>query len=242
MSRTVTLTQLLADIRWQADQVGATVRHEDAPLTRIINQSIQRFRERITVSGDTFYLTSATATISSGQASTTQAYQTLDISGFSPEPVRTFGVDILYQSRVVSLVHVPFDDRNDFGGGVDTGPPRAFAHYQAQTLAIFPVPDGSYTARVYYCPVATNLSSGSDTFDGVAGWEEYLTWDCVCRVIIRDQYPQAAAIANQYRLETWSDIVKTAGRASHSGGAVLGRDTMGERYSVQSRSRQLPPP
>lgn len=241
MARNVTLDQLRTDIRFQADLVGASTRHSDTQLARVANQSINRFRERVTIEGCTYYLTRNEATIASGKSQTYTAYQEVDISGFSPEPVRTYGVDIVVNGEVLKLHHVPFDDRNDFGGGLALGVPQAWAHYQANTLAIFPAPDTQYSAVIYYTPVATDLASGSDTFNGVAGWEDYITWDCVCRLIVRDQFPAAFQMASVQRSEIFADILRTAARPTHAGGAILGRDTFGARKRAMGRRRELPP-
>jgi len=240
VTRTVTLAQLRSDIRFQADLVGASLRHGDAQITRLINQSINRFRERVTIEGATFYLRRQEDTLSAGRPSTSVAYQELDISGYSPAPVRTFDVDLITNGEVLKLNHVPFDSRNDYGSALSPGIPAAWAHFQKDTLAFFPYPNNNFSVVVYYTPVATDLVSDSDTFDGVAGWEDYITWDCVCRLIVRDQFPQAFQLALVQKTEIWTDILRTAARPTHAGGAILGRDTFGEK--LRGMGRRLPPP
>lgn len=246
MSRNVTLTQLLADVASQADFVGAatTGRYPNTIITRYINQSIQRFRERISNEGSTHFLVSTTGTLTPG-ATSPYPFGVLDLSALSPSLVRTYGVDItLPGSRIKTLSHTPFTERASFGGPLNTDEPRAWAHYQTRKIAILPPPNQGYTYVVWYLPVLTDLASGSDTFDGVAGWEDWIVWDVVCRTIIRDQYASAFATASQYRLETWADIVRSATKVSSAGGAVLGRDSMGARGPRGMRGQKgwLPPP
>lgn len=239
MARNVTLGQLRADVQNQADIAGATTRHVATLLNRLINQSIQRFRERISTEGAQHYLVSVTKSLTAG-ATSPYPFKELDLSSESPAVVRTYGIDITLPSgHVKSLIQVPFNARADYGGPIHQGEPDAWAHYQTAKVAIFPPPETTYSAVVWYLPVLSDLSSDSDTFDGVAGWEEFVAWDVVCKVIVRDQYPTAYQMAVSHRQELWSDILRSATRVSSAGGAVVGRDTFGRR-GLHSY-RRLPP-
>lgn len=244
MSRLVALSQLRSDITSQADIVGATGRYPNATINRFINQSIQRFREKLSSEGATHFLVNSAGTIAAGAVSPFP-FGVIDLTALSPSVVRTYGVDMTLVSGVVtSLSHSPFQSRADFGGPIVTGEPRAWAHYQTRKLAIMPAPDHSYSYNVWYLPVLPDLVADADTYDGVAGWEDFLVWDVVCRLIIRDQYMTAYQTATQYRQEIWADILRNATRVTSAGGAVLGRDSMGDRGMVDSwrRNRVLPPP
>ncbi len=154
-------------------------------------------------------------------------------------------VTIRLTSQVETMLsHSPFQSHTDFGGPTITGEPRAWAHYQTRKIAIMPASDQAYAYNVWYLPVLADLAADGDTFDGVAGWEDFIVWDVVCRLIIRDQYMTAYQTATQYRQELWADILRNATRVSSAGGAVLGRDSMGDRGLMDSwrRNRVLPPP
>lgn len=243
MARNVTLAQLRADVQDQADIAGATTRHVASLLTRYVNQSIQRFREKLANEGATHFLTSTTGNLGTG-ATSPYPFYALDLSSANPSIVRTYAVDINVNGVVKSLVHVPFADRSEFGGPLTTGEPVAWAHYQTRKVAIMPAPNSAYAYVAWYLPVLPDLALDSDTFDGVAGWEDFITWDVVCRVLVRDQYPQAYQIASDYKASLWADILRNATRVSAAGGASLGRDTLGARspWLHSSRRRQLPPP
>ena len=58
--RNVTLQQLRLDIQNQADIAGLSVRHGATLIDRRINQSIQRFRERLSGEGARHFLSYAT--------------------------------------------------------------------------------------------------------------------------------------------------------------------------------------
>ena len=238
MARNITLLQLRTDIRWQSDQVGASLRHTDTQLSRAINQSIQRFRARLSNEGSFNYLEPATGTLTVG-ATSPYSFRVLDLSAVSPSVVRTYGADITVDGVVHSLLHVPFAARNDYGGPNNTAVPIAWAHYQTRKIAILPAPDGAYAYVVWYLPVLADLSVDGDTFDGVAGWEDYIVWDVVQRLIVRDQFPQAYAMAVAFAMDIWKDILNSATRVTNAGGARIGRDTMGQRYIPRNR---LPEP
>lgn len=244
MSRNVTLLQLRTDIATQADIVGGTARYSTATLNRFINQSIQRFREKLSSEGATHFLTNASGTLTAG-AVAPFPFGIIDLTAVNPSVVRTFGVDIQLTSGVVTtLSHAPFQSRSDYGGPIITGEPRAWAHFNTRKIGIFPAPSQSYPYTVWYLPVLADLALDADVWDGVAGWEDFIVWDVVCRLIIRDQYMTAYQTATGYRQELWADILRNATRVSSAGGAVLGRDSMGDRGMMDSwrRNRTLPPP
>lgn len=239
MSRNSTLARLRADVENQADIVGAASRYPPTLINRLINQSIQRFRERISNEGLTHYLTATSGTLSSG-ATSPYSFQVLDLTGVSPGVVRTMGVDITVNGEVVSLEHRPFEERAQYG--TQTGQPVAWAHFQTAKIAILPPPDGSYAYTVWYLPVLTDLSSDTDTFDGVAGWEDYVVWDTVCRLVTRDTYKDAYVQANQIRTELFADIVRSATKVSSAGGQHRARDTFGAiGYQAITVGRKRPP-
>jgi hypothetical protein len=247
LARNVTLSQLRTDIADQADitgAVGASSRYTPTQLNRLINQSLQRFREKISNEGATRYLTSATGSLAVG-ATSPYPFYVLDLSAASPSIVRTYGLDITVNNVTRTLKHVSFKKRGEYGGPNYTGIPEAWAHYVGNKLAIFPPSSGTYVYVCWYLPVLADLSADGDTFDGVAGWEDFIVWDCVCRLIIKDQYPQAYQMATAERAQVWADIIRQATRVSDEGGAFVGRDTLGESIrhsSANVRDRLLPPP
>lgn len=238
MARNVTLGQLKADIKWQADLTGATTRHVASMYTRAINQSIQRFREDLTIEGSTHYLTATTGTFTAGTTSP-YPFQLLDLSSESPSVVRVYGVDVTVNSEVKQLSHVPFTHRDQYG--TDTGEPVAWASASQNSLAILPGPDAAYAYCVWYLPVLADLSTDDDTWDGVAGWEDYITFDVICRFLLRDQTSKAYAIAAAERTTHWQRILQAARHVNDAGGGTVARDTFGERLAGRSRNNREPP-
>lgn len=244
MARNVTLSQLRTDIADQADiagAVGASSRYTPTALNRLINQSINRFRERLSGEGAAHFLVSATGSLTAG-ATSPYPFGVLDLSALSPSLVRTYGVDLTVNGVVYSLKHVPFTARADYGGPMNVGVPQAWAHYQTNKIAILPPSGSTYVYVVWYLPVLTDLSADGDTFNGVSGWEVFVVWDVVMSLIVKDQYPQAYTIASAERDRCWDDVFRNAIKVSSAGGAVVGRDSFGASANFGRSTRILPPP
>lgn len=232
--RTRTLTNLLADVRWQADQLGATVRHDDSSLTRALNQSIQRFREWVSDNGFAYYLVPSTPGSLPVGATSPYAFGQLDISAVTPAVVRIYGLDVTVNGEIISLDPVAFGERNSFQHFEDSGGiPVAFSMYSNTKIAILPPSQSAYQYVLWYLPVASDLSSGSDTFDGIAGWEEWLVWDMLIKIIVRDDAPNAAQIALTERDRIQADILKRS-RNLQRVGPMVKRDTRGEKAAKRA--------
>jgi hypothetical protein len=226
LSRTVTLSQLRTDIRNQADLVGQTARHDDTLLTRLINQSIQRFRERLSAGGVQHYLTNSTGLLTAG-ATSGYPFCVLDLSAASPAITRTYAVDIDIGGVLKTLHHVAFEERSRYSGTSIVGEPVAWCHLQTVSIAIMPAPSQAYNYTVWHLPKLDDLSADGDTFNGVAGWEDWIVWDVVSRLIVRDQYPQAFAMVEQSKHELWKDILFSARQVTMA--PTVGYDSLGLR-------------
>lgn len=184
---------------------GVTLRHTDADLTREVNQAIQRFREWVSERGSPLYLTPHNAVLTIGPTSP-YAWRELDLSALTPLMVRPYRVDVTIQGRVEQLQAVSFDERTEYQGatGPENGFPVAWIHY-GYKIGILPPPDSAYAVTVWYLPLFTDIS-GSGTFDGIAGWEEWLRWEVLCRVVVRDDKPQLFQFAIDERKRLRDEI------------------------------------
>ncbi len=232
MARTRSLANLRADIRWQADCQGLTVRHVDADLTRAINQSIQRFRELVSSSQSAHYLVSAAKTTTAG-ATAPYPFQVLDLSSETPAVARVYSVDVTIQGDVVPLTPEQFSARADYQSR--SGPPVAFASITSYKLALLPAPDAAYPLTIWYLPVATELLADGDLFDGIAGYEEWVTWDVVVKLIQRDQYPQMYQTCTNERETLKREMLHALGGVNVRSVGTR-RDTLGERQNNRQRA------
>lgn len=240
--RNVTLQQLRLDIQNQADVAGLSARHGATLIDRRINQSIQRFRERLSGEGARHFLAYATGTLQPG-ATSGFPFRELDAHPVASGLVRVYGLDIKTQGgEWKRLEHTTFEDRANYGGPVSTGEPSVWAEYQTTKLAILPCPDRQFEYLLWYLPALADLVSNGDTFNGVAGWEDFVMWDVVTSLGVRDQSPAYQMFIAE-RQAAWTDILRNATRVTGAGGATIGRDSMGNKDLSGMRGRRyLPPP
>jgi hypothetical protein len=240
--RNVTLAQLRLDIQNQSDIAGLTQRHGATLLNRLINQSVQRFREKLSGEGSRHFLSYATGTISAG-ATSGFPFKELNVHPVASGLVRAYGLDIKTQGGSWKrLEHTTFEDRANYGGPISTDEPSVWAEYQTTKLAILPCPDRDYDYLLWYLPARADMTADSDTFDGVAGWEDFIKWDVSTALVVRDQYPNAYQMFIAERQAAWSDILRTATRVTGAGGATIGRDSMGNKDMPGRGRRYLPRP
>lgn len=237
MADTVTLGQLVEDIRFQSDGLGLSARHTPAALRRAVNKSIKHFREIVSADGVSHYLESYSSTTGAG-ASSPFHFRTLDLStGPDPAVVRVYGIDVNFDGNWRSLLNVDFSARNDYG--TNGGEVAAFANYQTAKVALLPAPSTSRTFVAWYLPVFENLDADSDTWNAVNGWEQWVVWDVTAQIVNRDEFPQAYSMAVAERDAFRRDIKHASAVVSH-GAVTSRRDTWAERRLVLAQ-KELPP-
>lgn len=237
MSRTRTLTEMIADVRFQADLQGFTVRHTDADITRLLNQAVNEHRRDVSLEGVTNYLAVYSSTFTAGNTSP-HKFGVLDLSsGPNPALVHLYGLDLVINDEQRTLHAVSLSERSDYGGS--PAEPEAWAPMTAYKYAIFPAPATAYTYIAHYLPKFTDLATGSDTFDGVEGYEDDVLWRTVVRLIARDQFPTAFQMAVQERERATAKCLATA-KQQGKGVIHRRRDTWGARRR-DVRERRRPP-
>lgn len=239
MARTRSLTNLLADLDYVADTQGLTTRHDPTNKTRALNQSIQRFREKLSTEGFSHFLQPYSTTTAVG-ATSPFPFQVVDLgSGPAPALVRVFRVHVTYNNRVYDLEGVEFTEvtrYQDAYNGVRAGIPIAFASQTTTKVALMPPPDAAYAITYWYLPVLADLVAGSDTFDGVAGWEEWVVYDAAVHIANRDRDATQRALLAAERDNRWADIIKAAGQVNRAA-TQRRRDTWGERRQRERYSK-----
>lgn len=192
MARAVTLLSLRTQVRERADIENATARHTDAQLNEIINQSYADLHEELTISTEDYLLSTSTITTSNGVdtyalPSTFYKLRGLFISlGGFVEQLQPFAIQQL--------------DEYQYTGGWISGSPIAY-HLAGSNIIFKPTPTGAYTITVYFTPAPARMVADGDTIDGVAGWEEYVVWDAVVRVLVRDERDASIARGEAERLK-----------------------------------------
>lgn len=178
MARTVTLTSLLAQVRQRADIESATVRHPDSQLTEYINQSWAELHDELTQSVQDYLMTSSTISVTNGT----------DTYSLPATFYKLRGIFITIGSSFIELNQFQIQElgKYQYAGGWYSDAPMAY-HLQGSNIVFKPTPSGAYTVTLYFTPAPARVSAGSDTFDGIAGWEEFVVWDAAAKVLARDE-------------------------------------------------------
>lgn len=205
MPRGVALSTLRTRVQRAADIEGATARFPDAELNDYINESLAELYDVIRSAwGEDYYRTTYSFQTGGNVASYDLPSDFLSL----------ISVDVPLGGNLV-LTARPYmeNERNlykffPFGawtlhqpiwyrltgatGSSGSGP---------QTISFIPTPTGAYNVNVNYVPVPTTLSADGDTFDGVAGWEQYAVLDAAIKCATKNQ---------QWDLSQWLQGQKAA--------------------------------
>lgn len=193
MPRAKTLLQMRNRARQAADIESAVARFPDSEMNDYINESLAELYDVIrSCWGQDYYRVTQTFLTSGNVATYNLASNFLDL----------ISVDVPLGGNLV-LTAKPYmeSERNlfkffPFGawtmhqpiwyrltGAVDsTG-----GSGSPQTMSFIPTPTGNYTVNVNYIPTPTLLVADGDTFDGVAGWEEYAVLDAAIKCATKNQ-------------------------------------------------------
>lgn len=205
MARTRTLAQLRADVCDRADIVdgGSGGRHSSANLNRRINQAIQQFRRLVTESGSDTYITQVTATTSASSIPDASNWAPRDYLALPSDFYHLKGIDISINGTTVSMMDFNQFERNLFrqipswltNAGVGFPVLYKLGGFNAagsRVVKLIPAADAAYNAVIWYLPIPADLASDSDTFDGLAGYEEWVVYRAAADSLGRDQASQPA--------------------------------------------------
>lgn len=78
----------------------------------------------------------------------------------------------------------------------------------ADTLYLAPTPTAAHTLRIYYMPRYTALVNGSDTLDAINGYDDFIVYDAVVQLLMREKMPAGEFIERLSKLE--HDITEAA--------------------------------
>lgn len=218
MARTRTLTQLLADVCERADVTdgGTTGRHTTAFITRHINQAIQQFQRLVTDNGNPTYLKQVAAVTSTSSTVDASNWAPRDYLALPTDFYHLEGIDITNGGMTLTMVDYMTLERNMYKfapawlGTDGTGMPVYYklgGHNAAGSaiVKIIPSADAVYNCVIWYLPIPTDLAAGGDTFDGIAGYEEWVVNRAAMDLLLRDganQPTYQAIAAENARLES----------------------------------------
>jgi hypothetical protein len=200
MARTRTLAQLRADVCNRADisdgGSDVTKRHPSSEITRYINQAIQSYMQLVTDAGCQLYIKQAVVSTSTSSTVDTANWAPRDYLAMPTDLYHLKGIDITSGGATVAMQPFELADRNDFraqfifaNGGI--GMPILYQlggvnQAGLRVAKVIPSSDAVYSCVVWYLPVAADLVADGDTFDGIAGYEEWVVNRAALDCLMRD--------------------------------------------------------
>jgi hypothetical protein len=186
-----TLSTLTANAMDRADMVNSNY-ISASQWTNYINASIQELYDLLTSKYEFYYMK-------------VPAYQftTDGTSQFYSMPTdfyKLYGVDLILFPNAgnnpisfITLKNFPFAERNKYAipnyqtyFGV-TNLQYCLTQTTPAQLMFIPIPAGGQVIQIWYCPRFTPLVNGTDTFDGINGYEEYVIIDAAIKARIKEE-------------------------------------------------------
>lgn len=192
MSDAVSLTTMIAECRQHSNQETADQANAlctDAEITRKLNANLRAVYEQLVAArGSGFFRT---------------VYTFSTVKGTSDYALPAAFMGLLGVSMDVNGSRVPLADASESEVAVmELATSNYPCRYQlrVQNLTLLPTPTSVLSIRMVYTPAFVNLVLGTDTFDGVCGFEEAAIWRTVAEMRAKDEADTGFAVL---RIAEW---------------------------------------
>lgn len=177
MARTVTLSSLEAQARQRSDSESLTNRHTQAQVWEYINESWAELYNILIQTGQEYYLSSYSFNTTAG---TTDYALPADF-------YLDKGADTTIAGCVVLLDRWQWEERDQYDAITvwSPGVPWAYA-LVGSNISLRPSPPSGVTVRLWYYPAPSRMTSGSNSIDCLAGFEEYIVCDVAAKILTKD--------------------------------------------------------
>jgi hypothetical protein len=204
VASSVTLTSLIASVRRRANIENQTAFIPDAEITEYLNAGLAALYDMLVQAGaQPWYRNSYTITTTGN----TTAYD-LPADFYEMQ-----SVDVQLGNGGIPTIsarpYMEFErNRYKYYPGWLYGTP-VYYRLQGSTINFIPAPGSTYNVTLNYYPVFPKLASGSDSFDGVNGWEEYAIWkataDCKAKLEEDPSYALGAMAKLEQKIQSMSE-------------------------------------
>jgi len=186
MARTFTLLQIRTKARERADMVNSSF-VTDSELNGYASASYAELYDLLIQSG-LVYFTPGNQTITATGAET---------YALPSDYYGTVGVSRLTGGDYVPLAEYMITERHKYENR--SGDATMYSP-QGSNISILPAP-ASGTYRHIYIPAPADLTSDSDTVDGVSGWEEHIVVDAARKMLQKEESDVRTLVADLMRLK-----------------------------------------
>lgn len=191
-----TLSDFITRVRERADMEGSEF-VTDTELTTYINASIQELYDILVSSFQDYYLNeSGITTLNSGQSTISLPADFYKLRGVDRQ------VD---NSNWQTITPFSFTERNDRTNtatyvGYYSNDSGIRYRLQGSQIRLTPQDNCAGNYRLWYIPKVTLLSSNSDSFDGINGWEEYVIVDCAIKCLQKEESDVSVLLSQKQAL------------------------------------------
>jgi hypothetical protein len=222
MALQVTVEDMTTQVRRMTDQESSTV-VTDAEIVVWINQGVRKFWSFVTKRNPDFFSVSTTITTTAGTLSYNIYTSVTDFALIR-------GLDLMDGTNRLTLEPFAFQERNRFLGASfsRSSLPRYRVvgnriHGEAPQL-IFDRDPGSNTYLMYYVPAPPLLvAGGANDFDGVLGFEDWLTNWAAYNVRMKVEETEAAVLHLQAIEQVKEDIASLVDERHRDGAPRIAR-------------------
>lgn len=177
MASTVTLLELRTQVRERADMVGSNF-VSDSELTGYINASITELYDLLVLNYGEDYFTNPTPINVAVVAGT-------DTYALATSVYKIAGVDVLVNGFWGSVRKYAMGNRNRGQSASDLKDVRY--RLIGNSLRFTPSPTADHSVRIWEVSKPTKLVDDADTFDGIAGWEEFVIVDAAIKCLAKEE-------------------------------------------------------
>jgi len=193
---TVSLTSLVNQVQILADNHRLTT----AQITGFVNQGYTMLYDKLTEAYGADYNLSVTT------FNTVVGQNSYALSTVAPDFYKLRGLDVQYQgTQYLPLKPYVWKDRNAYTNAYAAFGqfPGTYLRYRIQgaTIVFAPVPNTANQIRMSYTPAPVLMVAGTDTIDGVDGWEQYIVNFAAIQCLINEETDASQIMKQQAEIE-----------------------------------------
>lgn len=203
MARTRALSDMIADVRFRADNRYSA----DSDITELLNQSIAHLYDLLTNAfGDEYFETETTLT-------TTPGSDTISLSGVT-DFYKVTGVWWLISGGQYARIskYQPANSQTIIPSSGWNYDANIYYRLRVNALRFVPIPLGPHTVKLKYIPFSQRLVNPTDLFDGYNGFEEFPIVDASIKLLEREGNTDDAQLLMARKNEMLDHIAKMADR------------------------------
>ena len=198
---TITLLALRTGARQRADQENSLL-VSDTELNAYINSVVAELHDLMISAYDSDYnIQNVTLTTTNG----TNTYALPDGTLYSNAPAfyKLRGIDMQNGSRWITMKPFNFNERNrnaDLSLGLVGGPNLRYKLVGSNVM-FTPTPNGTYTIRLWYHPLATQLALDADVLNDLNQYSEFVMVGAAIKMLQKEESDVSVLLAQKEQLE-----------------------------------------